>query len=97
MTYQRDSFCGPAGDGKLSELLSSGISAALDRLELDLEDACHTHDVDWNDGPKTVDDLKFAMNVYQQVREQKSPAWASVIALVGFELARATAIVYKHF
>lgn len=95
--YKRESFCGPSGDGWLSELLSKAITAALDWLEVDVEDSCHNHDVDWENGPDTVDDMRFAMNVYAQVREQKNPLLASILSFFGFLMVRATAIAYKHF
>lgn len=95
MSYKRDSFCGPAGDGKLSELLSAGVSKTLDWFEIDLEESCHSHDINWDDGPHTVDDMKFAIGVYEQVKEQKNAFLAGIMSLVGFVLVRLTAIVYK--
>jgi hypothetical protein len=97
MTYKRESFCGPAGDGWLSEKLSELITMSLDWLEVDVEESCHNHDIDWEDGPSTVDDIKFALNVYTQVREQKNPALAGFLSFCGFCMVRATAIAYKHF
>jgi len=97
MAYRRESFCGPAGDGWLSEQISKGLTNTLDWLELDVEDSCHTHDVDWEDGPNTVDDIKFALSIYKQVKEQSNPLLAGVLSFLGFIMVRSTAIVYKHF
>lgn len=97
MAYKRTSFCGPASDGAISEFLSLSITKALDWLEIDLEDSCENHDIDWEDGPHTVDDMEFALSVYKQVKEQKNSFLAGILSLTGFILVRITAIVYKHF
>jgi len=93
--FKRDSFCGPAGDGFISEWLSKVVSESLDWLELDLEEACHNHDIDWDNGPNTRDDILFSLRVYDLVKEQKGAEWAWVVSLVGFVLVRCTAVVYK--
>ncbi len=93
--HRRDSFCGPAGNGLISQALSRGITWALFRLGVNLEEACRSHDVDWNDGPNTVDDIRFALKVYESVKDQKGPLLAGVMSAVGFLLVRITAIVYK--
>ena len=95
MTYKRDSFCGPAGDGFLSNLLSKMISETLDWFDLDLEEECHKHDVDWDDGPDTADDIFFAVGVYDAVKKQKGFFWACVFSSVGFVLVRSTAIIFR--
>jgi len=95
MNYKRSSFCGPAGDGVLSRLLSYLVATALSWLGVNLEKSCGAHDLDWDDGPNTVDDIGFALSVYQEIKQQKGPALAGVMSLVGFVLVRLTAIVYK--
>jgi len=97
MSYKRDSFCGPAGNGKMSELISGGITAILDWLEIDLEDECHRHDIDWEDGPSTLDDIRFGIGVYHAVKDQKNVFLAGFLSLAGFAMVRGTAIAYKHF
>jgi len=94
MRYKRTSFCGPAGNGFISKVLSAAIAWCLDVLKINLEGPCSKHDVNWNDGPDTVDDMRFALDVYVEVRPI-SPLLAGIMALVGFILVRCTAIVYK--
>lgn len=95
MSYKRTSFCGPAGDGWLSEFLSSCIEWCLLKLRIDLDEACENHDINWNDGPDTVDDIRFALDVYVEVRK-RSALLAGIMSLIGFVLVRLTAIVYKQ-
>lgn len=95
--FKRTNFCGPAGDGKISEFFSNLIDLCLIKLKLDLQDACENHDIDWEDGPNTVDDIKFALKVYESVKEQKNGFLAGIISFVGFIFVRVTAIIYKHF
>lgn len=95
MTFKRDSFCGPAGDGFISEFISKVMSDSLDWLELDLEEACHNHDIDWDNGPNTRDDILFSLKVYDSVKKQKNAGWAWIVSLVGFVMVRCTAVVYK--
>jgi hypothetical protein len=95
MAYKRTSFCGPSGDGPISEFLSLLIAWALKKLKIDVEESCEDHDIDWEDGPHTVDDMRFALNVYEEVRAQKGPFLAGIVSFIGFILVRLTAIVYK--
>jgi len=92
--YKRTSFCGPAGDGFISEFLSVIIAWCLNGLNISLEGPCENHDVNWEDGPDTVDDIRFALDVYVEIRK-KSAFLAGIMALIGFILVRLTAIVYK--
>lgn len=93
--YKRDSFCGPAGDGPISNFLSLVVDKSLNSLKLNLEKSCENHDIDWEDGPRTRDDINFALSVYDEAREQKGAAVAWFAALFGFIMVRSTAIVYK--
>ena len=95
MKYKRTSFCGPAGDGVISQFLSFVIAKILEWLDLNFEKSCNTHDVDWDDGPNTRNDIQFALNVYDEVKEKKGASWAWFISLIGFLLVRCTAVVYK--
>jgi hypothetical protein len=92
--YKRTSFCGPAGDGFISELLSALIAWSLSKLKVNLEGPCSNHDLNWDDGPDTVDDIRFALDVYVEIRK-KSALLAGIMSLIGFILVRLTAIVYK--
>lgn len=97
MEYKRVSFCGPAGNGLISNFLSALIVKILIFLKLNLEKSCENHDIDWTEGPKTSDDIKFALSIYNEAREQKGPTVAWIVALVGFFMVRGTAIFYKLF
>ena len=82
--YKRDSFCGPAGDGPISNFLSLVVDKSLNFLKLNFEKSCENHDIDWE-----------ALSVYDEAREQKGAAVAWIAALFGFIMVRSTAIVYK--
>ncbi len=92
--YKRDSFCGPAGDGWLSKLLSAAITKILDWLKLYLDEECEDHDVDWDKGPSFLADLKFSMRVYKKVRK-KNALLALVVWFLALVFVRATALVYR--
>lgn len=94
MTYKRENFCGPAGDGPISKFLSACLDKLLEWMKIDLDDECQNHDIDWDDGPDTVDDIEFALRVYKKVRK-KSALLAALMSLSGFIMVRCTAIVYK--
>jgi hypothetical protein len=95
MQYKRESFCGPSGTGLISLTLSRLIAWSLLKLDVNLEKPCSSHDIDWDDGPNTTDDIRFALSVYSQVKKQKNPLLAGLMASSGFVLVRLTAIVYK--
>jgi hypothetical protein len=93
--YKRRSFCGPAGYGPISKFLSLVVNKCLDFLSLNFEKSCKNHDIDWDDGPKTIDDIRFALSVYSEAKEQKGAGIAWLAALIGFIVVILTAIVYK--
>jgi len=71
------------------------MDKVLDWLELNFEKSCENHDIDWNDGPNTRDDIQFALNVYDEAKEQKGSGVAWIASIIGFMLVRITAIIYK--
>ncbi len=93
--YRRESFCGPAGDGVISQFISWMIRKVLKWMRLNFEKSCQNHDINWNDGPNTRDDIEFALSVYDEVKYQKGASWAWIVSLIGFILVRCTALVYK--
>lgn len=96
-SYKRENFCGPAGDGPLSKFLSWGIKKILDFFNLKVQRSCKKHDINWEDGPKTVDDIRFAADVYEELTDDdRHEVLAAIVAIIGFFLVRCTAIVYKH-
>jgi hypothetical protein len=94
--YKRDSFCGPAGNGKVSVIISLLMSWALRTFNIKIEKSCKNHDINWNDGPQTQDDIRFAADVYEELTEQdRHPFLAGIVCFIGFILVRLTAIAYK--
>ena len=93
--YRRQSFCGPVGDGIISKAISALIVKVLDLLNLDFEKACENHDINWNNGPNTRDDILFSLNVYDLAKSQKGAIIAWWVGLIGCIMFRITAIIYK--
>ena len=97
MNYKRTSFCGPAGNGKLSQALSYCIATTLKFFNIKIEKSCQRHDVNWEDGPDTVDDMQFALDVYKELTGAgRHGALAGFFSITGFLCVRLTAIAYKH-
>ncbi|TDI80632.1 MAG: hypothetical protein E2O80_06340 [Betaproteobacteria bacterium] len=93
--YRRESFCGPAGDGVISQFFSWMMGKVLKWMGLNFEKSCQNHDIDWDNGPNTKDDIKFALSVYEEAKEQQGSSVAWIASIFGFLLVRSTAIVYK--
>jgi len=89
--------CGPFGDGFINRGLSWCIRKLLDWCGMNFEKSCKRHDHVWEPeygGPNTRDDIEFALNVYDEAKEQGSYVpW--IYSSVGFVLVRLTAFVYK--
>ena len=92
----RKDFCGPVGEGPFAQFLSKLVSDKP--FGIYIGDLCRNHDIDWADGPDTIDDLVFSYKVFRRFTrstEFKHKLLSLPVGLVAFTLVRITAVVYK--